>query len=139
MTTTVWTNRLSSRATSIEDAALPTAARLWYLTAVAGQLVFAFAVASFYTSAVVRGNLAALNRFMPQAHVPGDTVGNVTSRLFSQSSNAYDSLGEAYLAAGDRAQAVANYRIALQLDPARQSAAEALQKLGVPTERLFSK
>ena len=77
MTTAVLTNRFSSRATSIADAALPTAARLWYLTAVAGQLVFAFAVASFYASAVVRGNLPAWNRFMPHGYVAGDTVGNV--------------------------------------------------------------
>ena len=77
MTTAVLPNRFLSRATSIADAALPTAARLWYLTAVAGQLVFAFAVASFYTSAVVRGNLPAWNRFMPHGYVAGDTVGNV--------------------------------------------------------------
>jgi Predicted membrane protein (DUF2306) len=77
MTTAVLTHRLSSRATSIADAALPTAARLWYLTAVAGQLVFAFAVASFYASAVVRGNLPAWNRFMPHGYVAGDTVGNL--------------------------------------------------------------
>jgi len=77
MTTAVFTNRSSSRATSIADTALPTAARLWYLTAVAGQLVFAFAVASFYTSAVVRGNLPAWNRFMPHGYVAGDTAGNV--------------------------------------------------------------
>jgi hypothetical protein len=77
MTTAILTNRFSSRATSIADVALPTAARLWYLTAVTGQLVFAFAVASFYTSAVVRGNLPAWNRFMPHGYVAGDTVGNV--------------------------------------------------------------
>ena len=77
MTTAVLTNRLPSRATSFTDAALPAAARLWYLTAVAGQLVFAFAVASFYASAVVRGNLAAWNRFMPHGYVAGETVGNV--------------------------------------------------------------
>ena len=77
MTTAVFSNRLSSRATSIADTALPTAARLWYLTAVAGQLVFAFAVASFYTSAVVRGNLPGWNRFMPHGYVAGDTAGNV--------------------------------------------------------------
>src|SRR6185295_9650602 len=77
MTTAVLTNRLPSRATSFTDAALPAAARLWYLTAVAGQLVFAFAVASFYASAVARGNLAAWNRFMPHGYVAGETVGNV--------------------------------------------------------------
>jgi hypothetical protein len=36
------------------------------------------------------------------------------------------------MAAGDRPQAIANYKIALQLDPANRSAVQALQKLGVP-------
>jgi uncharacterized membrane protein len=56
---------------------LDAAARLWYLTAVIGQLVFVFAVASFYVSAAVRGNLLAWNRFMRHGYVPGDTMGNV--------------------------------------------------------------
>jgi hypothetical protein len=77
MTTAVLNARLGSKATSIAEVALPAAARLWYLTAVTGQLVFAFAVASFYTSAVVRGNLAAWNRFMPHGYVPGETIGNL--------------------------------------------------------------
>jgi hypothetical protein len=77
MTTAVLNARLTSKATSIADVALPAAARLWYLTAVTGQLVFAFAVASFYTSAVVRGNLAAWNRFMPHGYVPGETISNL--------------------------------------------------------------
>jgi hypothetical protein len=58
---------------------------------------------------------------------------------YPRSSNAYDSLGEAYLAAGDEAQAIANYKIALQLDPANRSSAGALQKLGAPSARPFSK
>lgn len=76
MTTAVLTHRFSSRATAIADGALPTAARLWYLTAVVGQLLFALAVAAFYASAVLRGNLGAWNRFMPHGYVAGDTVGN---------------------------------------------------------------
>ncbi len=76
MSTDVWTHRLEID--SLAEAALKSVARLWFLTAVVGQLVFVFAVASFYTSAVVRGNLAAWNRFMPHAYVPGDTIGNVT-------------------------------------------------------------
>jgi tetratricopeptide (TPR) repeat protein len=78
MTTAVLTDRVSSMATSVADTALGAAARLWYLTAVVGQLVFVFAVASFYTSAAVRGNFRAWNRFMRQGYVPGDTIGNVT-------------------------------------------------------------
>lgn len=63
-------------ATSAADSALKAAARLWLLTAVTGQLVFAFAVASFYTSAAVRGNFGAWNRFMVHGYVSGDTLGN---------------------------------------------------------------
>jgi Predicted membrane protein (DUF2306)/Tetratricopeptide repeat len=76
MTTAVLTDRLSSKATSVADGALEAAARLWFLTAVTGQLVFVFAVASFYASAAVRGNFQAWNRFMPQGHVAGDGLGN---------------------------------------------------------------
>ncbi|PYQ49305.1 MAG: hypothetical protein DMF78_18625 [Acidobacteria bacterium] len=76
MSTDVWTNRFELD--SVADSALRAAARLWFLTAVVGQLVFVFAVASYYTSAVVRGNFAAVNRFMPHGYVPGDTIGNVT-------------------------------------------------------------
>ena len=41
MTTAILNGRLAWRTSSIADAALPAAARLWYLTAVAGQVVFA--------------------------------------------------------------------------------------------------
>jgi tetratricopeptide (TPR) repeat protein len=54
---------------------------------------------------------------------------------YPRSSNAYDSLGEAYLADGDKAQAIANYKIALSLDAANRSSAEALQKLGVASQQ----
>ena len=46
------------------------------------------------------------------------------------SANTYDSLGEAYMDAGDRAQAIANYRKSLQLNPANANAAGMLGKLG---------
>ena len=49
------------------------------------------------------------------------------------SSNAFDSLGEAYLAAGRREDAMQSYERAVSLDPANESAVQALQKLrGVP-------
>jgi uncharacterized membrane protein len=76
MTTAVLTNRLELD--SVADKVLKAAARLWYLTAVIGQLVFAFTVASFYASAAVRGNFEAWNRFMSHGYVAGDTIGNVT-------------------------------------------------------------
>ena len=78
MSTAVLVERFSIRASSVGDAALEAAARLWYLTAVVGQLVFAFEVAFFYTSAAVRGNFGAWNRTMSHGYVPGDPIGNVT-------------------------------------------------------------
>ena len=45
------------------------------------------------------------------------------------SANVYDSLGEAYLAAGNRALAIANYEEALSRDPKSKSAAAALETL----------
>jgi tetratricopeptide (TPR) repeat protein len=48
---------------------------------------------------------------------------------FPKSANAWDSLAEGYLAAGDRAQAAANYRKALELDPKFEHALQQLKKL----------
>jgi uncharacterized membrane protein len=45
------------------------------------------------------------------------------------SPNAYDSLGEAYLAAGDEASAIENYEKAVTIDPRKKSAVAALQRL----------
>jgi uncharacterized membrane protein len=46
------------------------------------------------------------------------------------SANTYDSLGEAYMDAGDRAHAIANYRTSLKLNPANANAAGMLARLG---------
>ncbi|HYC57929.1 MAG TPA: CocE/NonD family hydrolase [Thermoanaerobaculia bacterium] len=48
---------------------------------------------------------------------------------FPQSANAYDSLGEAYMLSGERANAIANYRKSLELDPKNTSATAMLQQL----------
>jgi CubicO group peptidase (beta-lactamase class C family) len=50
-------------------------------------------------------------------------------RQYPTSSNAFDSLAEAYQRAGDRAAAVANYRTALQLDPSNLHATTMLRQL----------
>jgi hypothetical protein len=76
MTTAVLTDRFPSKATPFADSALGGAARLWFLTAVAGQLLFAFSVASLYMSLALRGSLPAWNRFIHQAYVPGQPLGN---------------------------------------------------------------
>ncbi len=51
---------------------------------------------------------------------------------YPQSSNVYDSLGEAYMDDGDKAQAIVNYRKSLQLNPRNYGAIKMLQKLGAP-------
>ena len=48
---------------------------------------------------------------------------------FPTSANAHDSLGEAYMTAGNKELAIENYEKSLQLNPDSQSAKEALQKL----------
>ena len=51
---------------------------------------------------------------------------------YPQSSNTYDSLGEAYLDDGNKAQAIANYQKSLQLNPKNRNALLVLQKLNTP-------
>lgn len=48
---------------------------------------------------------------------------------FPKSANVYDSLAEAYVAAGQSEKAIANYQRSLDLDPANGNAAEWLRKL----------
>lgn len=62
---------------SVADKSLKTAAGAWFAAAVVGQLIFAFAVVSYYGGAVLRGGLQAWNRFMTQGYRVGDTLGNL--------------------------------------------------------------
>lgn len=55
-------------------------------------------------------------------------------RRFPESFNVYDSLGEAYVAAGDVANAIANYRRSLELNPENANAAEWIRKLRASRE-----
>src|SRR5215510_12944818 len=48
---------------------------------------------------------------------------------YAQSSNAYDSLGEAYIVNGDRELAIKNYERSVELDPKNTNGIEALKKL----------
>jgi tetratricopeptide (TPR) repeat protein len=52
--------------------------------------------------------------------------------LYPQSSNVYDSLGEAYMANGEKELAVINYKKSLELNPQNKNAAEMLKKLEQP-------
>jgi len=49
--------------------------------------------------------------------------------VYPQSSNVYDSLGEAYMDEGDKPDAIANYQKSLQLNPKNTGAVKMLQKL----------
>jgi uncharacterized membrane protein len=51
---------------------------------------------------------------------------------YPQSSNVYDSLGEAYMDSGDKPQAIANYQKSVQLNPKNGGAVKILQKLNAP-------
>jgi hypothetical protein len=53
-------------------------------------------------------------------------------QTFPASSNVWDSLGEAYMNAGQRELAITNYRKSLELDPNNQNAVAMLQKLQQP-------
>jgi Flp pilus assembly protein TadD len=51
---------------------------------------------------------------------------------YPKSANVYDSLGEAYMQAGQKDLAIQNYEMSLRLDPANQNAVEMLRKLRAP-------
>jgi tetratricopeptide (TPR) repeat protein len=50
--------------------------------------------------------------------------------MYPASANTYDSLGEAFMAQGNREKAIANYRKSLELNPNNLNAVEQLKKLG---------
>jgi CubicO group peptidase (beta-lactamase class C family) len=53
----------------------------------------------------------------------------VNVELYPQSSNVYDSLGEAYMVSGNKELAIVNYKKSLELNPKNESAVTALKKL----------
>ncbi len=66
---------------TIADNSLKAAARIWFAVTVAGQLFFAFAVASFYGLSALRGNFHGWGKSITHGHVPGDTMGNLIVEL----------------------------------------------------------
>jgi uncharacterized membrane protein len=60
---------------SVADTALKAAARFWFGVAVIGQLVFAFAVASFYGLTALRGDFHGWK--ITNGYIPGVTKGNL--------------------------------------------------------------
>ena len=62
----------------------------------------------------------------------------LTANEFPTSSNAFDSLGEAYLKQGDSAMAIANYKKSLELNPANQHAKDVLKSLNFDVSKIVS-
>jgi len=73
MSTAIMTHRLDLSA--IADAVLNAAARFWFVVAVIGQLIFAFAVASFYGLTALRGDYHGWR--ITHGYIPGVTKGNL--------------------------------------------------------------
>ena len=59
------------------DTALRLSATFWFVVTVAGQLFFAFTVASFYGLTAARGDLWQWNRHMTHGYTAGATVSNL--------------------------------------------------------------
>jgi carboxyl-terminal processing protease len=60
---------------------------------------------------------------------PAIEVLDLNVKKFPQSSNVYDSLGEAYMNAGDKKLAIENYEQSLEMDPKNTNAVEKLKEL----------
>jgi CubicO group peptidase (beta-lactamase class C family) len=59
--------------------------------------------------------------------------------MFPQSSNPYDSLGEAYAVAGDKELAIKNYKRSVELNPKNQNAIDAIKRLEGPAVAVDTK
>ena len=59
----------------------------------------------------------------------GISVLALNSKLFPESANGYDSLGEGYLIAGDKKNAIKNFKSSLKFDPQNQNAINRLKQL----------
>ena len=62
----------------------------------------------------------------PQAAIG---VFRIATRVWPESSNTWDSLGEGYMEAGDFEQAIENYQKSLELDPGNQNAVEMIERM----------
>jgi tetratricopeptide (TPR) repeat protein len=77
-------------------------------------------------------NLAGY-RLLAEKRIPeAIQIFRLAAEASPQSANAFDSLGEAQTAAGDKEAAIRSYEKALSLDPKRDSARDALAKLRAP-------
>jgi serine-type D-Ala-D-Ala carboxypeptidase/endopeptidase len=77
------------------------------------------------------GELNTLGYELLHANKFKEAIGilELNAEAYPQSSNVYDSLGEAYMDAGDSTRAIANYQKSLQLNPKNTNALNMLRKL----------
>jgi tetratricopeptide (TPR) repeat protein len=69
-------------------------------------------------------------RLMEENHLPEATeLLKLNVQMYPESFNVYDSLGEAYMKAGQKELAIQNYEKSLQLNPKNQNGIEMLKKL----------
>lgn len=74
-------------------------------------------------------NTAGYDLFLAKKIDEAIEVFKLNVKLFPGSWNTYDSLGEAYAAAGNKKEAIANYEKSIQLNPKSDAGREALAKL----------
>jgi len=75
-------------------------------------------------------------QLMDENHLPEATdLFKLTVQMFPGSWNAYDSLGEAYMKAGQKQLAIDNFKKSLELNPANDNAKEKLKVLETAPER----
>jgi hypothetical protein len=96
MSTAVLTNRIEISFSA--DTVLKAATRFWFTVTVAGQLVFGFAVASFYGLTALRGDFHGWSKFITHGHVTGDTTGNFAVSLHVASAAVLTLIGALQLA-----------------------------------------
>jgi len=78
MSTAVWSNtKPRLELTSFAITALKLATRSWFVVLFAGQLLFAFTVASFYGLTAARGNTTVWSKVLTHGIISGDSIGNV--------------------------------------------------------------
>ena len=74
-------------------------------------------------------NLVGYSLLSKKRYAAAIAIFSHNTRLFPDSSNAYDSLGEAYLLSGDKVNARRYYQQAVALDPQNKTASETLKQL----------
>ena len=82
-----------------------------------------------YTITEVELNMLGYQLLFRQMLTEAISIFGLNVELYPRSANAYDSMGEACLAAGDKEAAIWNYEKSLELDPTNQNAATVLGQI----------